>query len=59
MKPKTKPVCKHCGSDDIIADAYVAWDNELQDWSLVNVFEDFICNNCDVETNIKWVEIES
>lgn len=56
-----KPVCQYCGSDDVYVDAYAAWNNETQEWELVNTFDNYVCNGeCDgSETSVEWVNGES
>lgn len=46
---RVKPVCKSCGSDDIVRDACASWDADAQDWSLIGVFEPITCQGCERE----------
>jgi len=60
-KPRTKPVCSHCGSDDVLCDAYAQWDTENQEWALVTEFPNYVCNSgeCDgSECSVNWVPVE-
>lgn len=44
------PLCPECGSPNISADAAVRWDDEAQDWEIVNVFDQGkICDDCGAE----------
>lgn len=52
-----KIVCKHCGSDNVMRDAWATWNVELQEWELLNVYDNAYCNECDGETSLKEVEI--
>ena len=54
---KQKPVCSQCQSDDVVADAYAAWDNDAQEWTVANTFnKGAYCNACDGETRLDWIE---
>ena len=52
-----KPVCSRCGSDAVLLDAYAEWDMEKQDWVLQNVFQDAICEDCEGEASLDWVDV--
>lgn len=54
---KIKMVCKTCGSDDVVRDAWAYWSTTVQDWVLENVFDFAYCKQCDGETNIIEKEI--
>ncbi len=46
-------VCKTCGSEDVLCDAYAAWNYEKQEWELSSCFDKgAYCNDCDGETRI-------
>jgi hypothetical protein len=45
--PRPRPRCSACGSDDIVRDAWAAWDNSSQDWVLSAVFDAAWCNGCE------------
>lgn len=50
-----KPLCSDCGSADVMADAYVEWNDDKQDWEVQNVFEKgAFCNDCGGETSLDW-----
>lgn len=55
---RIKMVCSHCGSDDVMRDAYAAWDTVNQDWMLCNVFDQAYCNQCGGETSLTAVELK-
>lgn len=42
-----KPVCRHCGSDDIVIDAAARWDVSLQQWQLASVHDCTWCVQCE------------
>lgn len=55
---RKKPVCKYCGSDNVLGDAYVVWDEEAQRWGIAGeepFDKPWICDNCGGETSIIWV----
>ena len=53
---RIKPICRKCGSDDVQGDAYVAWDVDLQDWTVSAVMDGgTVCEVCGGETKLKWV----
>ncbi len=61
MKPRIKMVCKECGSDDVLCDAYAVsvWDVDTQQWEVVNTFDKgAYCNECDGETRLEQEEVE-
>ena len=53
---KEYPVCSHCGSKDVRADAYAAWNKDTQRWEIAgDVFDKgAVCEPCGGETNLKW-----
>ena len=55
-----KPVCRECGSDDVIADAFAAWDVETQQWKVTQAFEKGGCCEACGEQDIRfdWVDID-
>lgn len=40
-------ICGKCGSDNVRADAYAAWDSEEGDWVLHSVYDARHCENCE------------
>ena len=52
-------ICSYCGSENVMADAYAAWNIERQEWELVNTFDKgAVCDDCDGETRIKERELD-
>jgi hypothetical protein len=47
MTQKVKMVCDHCGSEDVLADAWASWNIESQEWELSQTFDDKYCENCE------------
>lgn len=57
---KQKPVCRECGSDDVLADAYAEWHVGLQEWLVQNTFDKgSVCNACGGECRLKWVDAKT
>jgi hypothetical protein len=52
-KPKVNMVCRSCGGDNVMRDAWGIWSIEKQDWVLGNVFDAAQCDDCDGETSIE------
>jgi hypothetical protein len=57
-KKRFKQVCETCGSENVKADAWAAWDKESQRWELENVFENSYCGDCQGECHVEEVEIK-
>ena len=51
--PKVKMVCTTCGSDDVVRDAWAAWDKDTQAWELHSIYDNAFCNTCSGETTIE------
>lgn len=57
---KITMVCSECGSTEVVADAYAAWDADKQDWTVANVFDKgAYCDTCEGETRITSAPLES
>ena len=55
---RSTPVCSHCQSDDIVAQATVQWSNETQEWELANTFRmPAHCNHCNSGCDITWLSL--
>ena len=55
---KIKKVCSDCKSEDVVADAYAAWNWVTQEWDIVATFDKGShCNNCGCECRIEDVPI--
>ncbi|MHB8742802.1 MAG: hypothetical protein ACYC9L_06705 [Sulfuricaulis sp.] len=53
-KGKTRICCKHCGSEQIVADANAVWNFRKQRWEVTDVFDKgHYCRQCDGETRIE------
>jgi hypothetical protein len=55
--PKVRKVCGTCGSENVLRDAFAEWDFAAQEWTLQNVFDDAVCEDCDGETDIEDEEV--
>lgn len=51
---KIFPVCKHCGSDNVIIGAAAHWETENQEWMVSTVYDDEHCITCGGETKLVW-----
>ena len=47
-----KKVCKHCGSENVVKDAWAEWDEDKQEWVLQQVFDYDYCTDCEGDTTI-------
>lgn len=56
MTTKTQPVCRQCGSDDVLKDAYACWNVETQEWELLTTFDEFVCEKCEGPTQVEFIE---
>ena len=54
---KIKKVCKCCGSENVLFDAYARWDINKQELVLLSTTEDHYCEDCDGETTVIDKEI--
>ncbi len=54
-------VCGHCGSKEVVVDAWVHWDEEAQDWELDAIHfrlpQSYYCQGCEQTTTIKDKEV--
>ena len=50
--------CTHCGSEDILCDAYAKWNIESQKWELYNVFQQEYCEQCEGECSTDEFQIK-
>jgi DNA-directed RNA polymerase subunit RPC12/RpoP len=58
MEKKIKYVCTQCGSDNVLFDAWAAWNEEKQEMELVTTFDDTYCEQCGGECKVKEIEME-
>lgn len=52
---KVNYVCKTCGSDLVLRDAYAEWDQDKQDWVIHAVYDAAVCEG---ECNGEGCQIE-
>jgi len=52
-----KPVCDHCGSDDITRDAVARWDVDTGEWVMTDTYDDEFCGACE-DTTTTTMEIK-
>lgn len=59
MSRGVRYICKECGTKEVLFDAYVRWDEEAQNWVIVNTFDDAICDECGGECiyEEEWFDI--
>lgn len=59
-KAIVRPVCRHCGSTEIVRDASARWDVSAQDWSLSGVYDCTFCDECNREGDdlAQWNEVD-
>jgi hypothetical protein len=50
-KPGVVPVCKRCGSGDLLRDASAQWDSANQRWEISGVYDSTTCESCSAESN--------
>lgn len=49
------PVCDHCGSEDVQADAYATWSRNTGTWEITNVMDSgAVCEKCESPTKLHW-----
>lgn len=53
-EPPAVPVCRHCGSANVMRDAWAVWNITTQAWELGAAFDHSLCGDCDAE--MKWFE---
>ena len=50
------PTCSHCGSTDVVIDAWANWNDETQEWELFDTFDEAFCRACEGGAQLKWVK---
>lgn len=57
--PPQKPTCSECGSDDVRADAFAAWDADSQQWEVSETYDKGgCCEGCGrSDIRFKWVNV--
>ncbi|AYO75474.1 MULTISPECIES: hypothetical protein [Sphingomonadaceae] len=63
LRPPTKavkPVCDHCGSDNVTKDAVAVWDVETQAWVLLSTYDSTTCQQCERESDdmLDWKSMD-
>ena len=51
-----KKVCSKCQSENVVADASVSWNDEIQKWEVETVFDNAYCFDCEHDTDIEDIE---
>ena len=52
-------VCRSCGGNTVTRDAWAEWDAAVQDWVLGAAFDYAYCHDCDGDTKLVEVDLES
>lgn len=47
MSTRIYKCCKHCGSREVVKDAWASWDDSTNQWVLEEVFDDQFCRACE------------
>lgn len=50
-------VCAHCGTDEVMRDAWAVWDVEAQEWVLGQVFDAAFCEKCEGDASLEEVPL--
>jgi hypothetical protein len=48
----TRMICRHCGSDNVVKDAWAEWDPTADMWVLRTTFDHEVCEDCGEEGNV-------
>jgi len=56
---KVTIICKQCGSDNVMLDAYAMWSVEEQKWTLAATYDVSHCVDCEGETRLIEKEISN
>jgi len=51
-KKKITIVCRECGSDNVMRDAWAVWSVDAQEWELGTVFDQGFCDDCGGEASL-------
>ena len=51
------PVCRTCGSENVVCDAWARWNRTTQVWNLDQTFDDTFCHDCGQNQKIDWKPI--
>ena len=52
-------VCDTCGGNTVTRDAWAEWDTTSQDWTLGAAYDYAYCHDCDEETNLVEVDLQT
>jgi len=58
-RPRVTYVCNMCGGKTVTRDAWAAWDVDGQQWVLGAAYDYAFCHDCEGETRLIEVELES
>ncbi len=53
------PTCGRCGSEDVVRDAWAAWNPATGLWEQKQVFDHAICDTCEETTELVWKKREA
>lgn len=53
------PVCKTCGSERVVKDAWACWNPATGLWELETVLDSEYCHHCEDETSFLWKRVDS
>lgn len=56
---KVRIVCETCRSELVTRDAWAEWDVDAQDWTLGAVYDYAFCHDCQEETHLQEVPLET
>jgi len=51
-----KKVCSRCQSENVVVDASVSWNNEIQKWEIETVYDNAYCFDCERDIDIEDIE---
>jgi hypothetical protein len=49
---RVRVVCGDCGGEDVVRDAWAAWDVGSQTWELHATLDAAFCHDCDTEVTL-------
>jgi len=55
---KIKKICSKCGSEDVVVDAWIQWNEYTQEWEIYDIFDNCYCNKCEGECHIEDIEVK-
>lgn len=51
-------ICKDCGTDNVVRDAWAAWSPHENKWVLETTFDHAHCFNCEGQTSLEEIEYD-